>query len=263
MKRIAVSAAALAFASSSMTIQASAADYDLLPPAPSFQPTWQGFYFGAHVGHGGGDFAADARVYVDNGTTELARLRRTFSAEGLVGGVQAGYNWQMGSLVLGIEGDVSFPDWGKRSILFDTDKGDFGGPFDEVRGVVRASGDADFLATVRGRLGMAFDGLLIYGTGGVAFTDAVVRGSVDVGGVSFFPQKKTFSEVGFVVGGGVGWMVIPHTFSLGLEGLYYVFNGKKTLYKDEFEIGSEVIEVRARAEFEDAWVVRARADVHF
>ena len=57
----------------------------------------------------------------------------------LIGGVHAGYNWQSGARVFGVEGDVSFGD------------------------------GVDYLASARARLGYARDNLLLYVTGGVAF----------------------------------------------------------------------------------------------
>jgi outer membrane immunogenic protein len=270
MKKLAITAAALAFASSSMTIQVSAADYDLLPPAPSFQPTWQGFYFGAHVGHGEAKFKRDAEVirdFDDERPSELVRLRRSLSPDGLLGGVQAGYNWQYGSLVFGIEGDFSATDWGKSSIFFD-EEFTHEIHLDEetitatTSVIAKTSAKVDFLASVRGRLGMAFDGLLIYGTGGVAFADAMVRDRIDIGAETH-RRSKSFSDVGLVVGGGVAWMVIPHTFSLGVEGLYYAFNDKRKMYDETFVVGDELVTVRAKSEFEDAWAFRVRGDVHF
>jgi len=117
----AASATALAMISSA----AVAADLPTLPPAPMRWTTpiahdWSGFYVGAH---GGWSFGHD-------------RLE-----DGFVVGGQLGVNWQFNQLLLGVEGDGSFVDWGE----------------DEAIGTARLRG------------GFAFDSLLVYGTGGAAF----------------------------------------------------------------------------------------------
>ena len=64
-------------------------------------------------------------------------------------------------------------------------------------------------------------------------------------------------------GGGIAWMVIPQTFSVGLEGLYYFFDQEKVLADATFDLGPGDLDVRATATLDDAWVVRTRADFHF
>jgi opacity protein-like surface antigen len=261
-------AAACAVASGAMTIQASAADLDFMPP-PAFVPTWQGFYVGGHVGYGEADFEgrADADFFDAQGVfLEGDTFRTTLSADGLLGGVQGGFNWQFNGLVFGIEGDVSFTDWSDSSVVFDEPLDEFGIPADAI-GV--ASVDVDFLASIRGRLGMAFDNVMIYGTGGIAWADAEARARVDLddGAVTetIFSEKESFDDMGFVVGGGLAWMVIPQTFSVGVEGLYYFFDQEETLFEGTFTDPEtlESTEVRATASLDDAWVIRARADFHF
>ena len=66
----------------------------------------------------------------------------SFDQSSLIGGVHLGYNWQDGSRIIGLEGDAN---WGDDSFQ-------------------------DYLASVRLRVGYAFDQLLIYGTAGIAFS---------------------------------------------------------------------------------------------
>jgi hypothetical protein len=42
-------------------------------------------------------------------------------------------------------------------------------------------------------------------------------------------SRRSLNDFGFVLGGGASWMVIPQTFSVGVEGLYYFFDKRKTL----------------------------------
>jgi hypothetical protein len=69
--------------------------------------------------------------------------------------------------------------------------------------------------------------------------------------------------MGFVAGGGLSWMVIPQTFSVGLEGLYYWFDEEETLFDDTYDLASGELTVNAKASVDNAWVVRLRGDFHF
>ena len=75
-------------------------------------------------------------------------------------GAQAGYNYQLGNFVLGIEGDCQWVA-GKTSTTFTA----------ADRRCCRqfATSDLKWMATIRGRVGLAFSQVLVYGTGGVAF----------------------------------------------------------------------------------------------
>ncbi len=86
-------AAALAIAV--LTGHAQAADIgygqpQYAPPPPPVAYRWMGPYFGANVGYLWGD--------VDNSGAQPS---------GLAGGIQAGYNWQNGIFVFGVEGDIN------------------------------------------------------------------------------------------------------------------------------------------------------------
>jgi outer membrane immunogenic protein len=277
-KTVIAAAAAFAVASGAMIGQASAADLDFMPapPPPVFVPTWAGFYVGGHIGYGEGDFDHRQDLnYFDNldpGEDDSYSFRTSLSPDGLVGGVQGGYNWQINQLVLGIEADISFTDWGHSSSVFNSDDvldlGGLGGLDPDEYAFGRASADIDFLASVRGRLGFAMNNLLVYGTGGIAWADAdasarmvVYDSSTDI--ETEWTGKRSFNDICFVVGAGMGWMIIPQTFSVGVEGLYYFFDKSKTLIDDTIDYDDGVLDVRATATLDDAWVIRARADFHF
>jgi outer membrane immunogenic protein len=67
------------------------------PPAPAPLPyNWGGLYLGGHVGYLWGR----TRVEEERVVTEP-----NAAAKGVIGGVLAGYNWQAGPLVFGVEGD--------------------------------------------------------------------------------------------------------------------------------------------------------------
>jgi outer membrane immunogenic protein len=273
-KTILAVAAAFAVAGGAMAGQALAADLDFMPapPPPPFVPTWAGFYVGGHLGYGETkfDFRQDLDVFdAAQNLSGSNTFRSSVSPDGIVGGVQAGYNWQINSFVFGLEGDISFADWNSGTTVFDSD-------VDGVRGLGigddafgTAKGDLDFLASVRGRVGYAFGNVMIFGTGGVAWANADARATMvaydafnDV--ETTWTGKGSLDDIAAVAGGGMAWMVIPQTFSVGVEGLYYWFKDSTTLIDDTIAFGDGgSMDVRATAELHDTWVVRARADFHF
>src|SRR5438445_12491242 len=130
------SAAALMMAGLAASAQAADLSYGSRAPYTVNQPlnmySWAGPYLGGNLGYGWGS--------VDNNPTKPS---------GFVGGVQAGYNWQRGPWVFGVEGDIqatgaddTFAPW------------KFSNPW---------------FGTVRGRAGYAVNNILFYGTAGVAF----------------------------------------------------------------------------------------------
>jgi outer membrane immunogenic protein len=134
MKRFAVGAAALTLAGVAQA--ADAADLPYNQPYTVNQPlnafSWAGPYLGGNLGYEWGT--------VSNNVTKPS---------GISGGVQGGYNFQSGAWVFGIEGDLeltgandTFAPW------------KFSNPW---------------FSTVRGRVGYAFNNILFYGTGGLAF----------------------------------------------------------------------------------------------
>jgi outer membrane immunogenic protein len=93
---------------------------------------------------------------------------RNNNMEGFAGGGHIGYNYQIGNIVVGIEADASYTDFGNNS-----QNNNNLSVVTLVPGVCRlqrrrelgiASGGLDYYGTVRGRLGYAMDRLLVFGT---------------------------------------------------------------------------------------------------
>ena len=82
-------------------------------PPPVYVPvfTWTGFYIGLNAG---GAFANSRDVTFLNTVTGVATSFGSGNNSGFVGGVQAGYNWQFGSFVAGVEADIDYADLGRR-----------------------------------------------------------------------------------------------------------------------------------------------------
>lgn len=163
--------------------------------APAF--SWTGFYLGGHLGGSFGD-EIDYDVYPESFDIDNAFL----------GGVHVGYNVQTsGNIVLGIEGDIS------------ASGADF----------------TNFLASIRGRLGIAANRTLFYATGGVAFLDWDDDAYTDS------------TSTGWVAGLGVEHK-LTQNLSIGAEGLYYSFS-ETDLDGDDFD--------------RNLWAVRGRLTYHF
>lgn len=246
MKSSIISAAALAvFAGMIVTAPANAADLDFMPPPPPppmpLVYDWSGFYVGAHVGWGEANFGgvSDSSELPD--APEFAHFLGDLDPNGVVGGVQGGFNWQINSFVLGLEGDISFTDWND-----DQDKSD------DVISV-----DVDYLGSVRGKAGFAFDRVMIYGTGGLAFTDASFTLDNDTDDVDSESGGVDFDDLGWVIGGGADWAVTD-AISVGAVGLWYNFDEEH----DTSDLTSDSDEGDF-AEFEDAFVIRANVNFHF
>jgi outer membrane immunogenic protein len=144
------------------------------PPIAAAVPyTWTGCHVGGHVGG-----AWDRTTYSDPGTLappflggapvltqNFANPGQSFSANSqgaFLGGVQAGCDYEFAShWVIGIGGDVS---WTNLNSL--TNDPFFGG---KNNAPVRFSARTDEIATLTGRVGYAWDRVLVYGKGGAAY----------------------------------------------------------------------------------------------
>ncbi len=183
------------------------------PPAPAF--SWTGFYAGFNGGGGWGTSSWDA-------------LPSSFKMSGVMGGGQFGYNWQFGQLVLGLEGDA---DWSSvtssgftgcnvgASGSCNPSSGTAGCTVGGLTGTCGTSND--FLATVRGRFGSAYDRWMPYVTGGLAFGNIRTTGPTSapnaVGMVTFIGNDQT--NLGWTVGGGLEF-ALPANWTAKVEYLY-------------------------------------------
>jgi outer membrane immunogenic protein len=192
------------------------------PPAPIY--SWTGFY----VGVDGGGAWTDGTSTMNPIPSPAAwnRLPDSFdlrTSGGLLG-MYAGYNWQFSpTWLIGIEGDWSHL-WNNASASA-TDVSFAGVPF--VGSVPTSmSRDLDWLATLRGRVGfLPSNNVLLYATGGVAWGDVHYTASLSsVPPGTLWNADMRVTETGFVVGGGLEWMV-AHNVILRAEYLFHRLNG--------------------------------------
>lgn len=230
MRRGTCAAAFLALAVVSIGMgEARAQDYGSLKDRADAPPLWRGFYLGLHAGgitdgQSEVDFAPGVDVLNDVNKGDL---------QGLVGGFHAGYNAQFGPIVVGVEGDYSFP------------KVDDPTTCSFIGGVCETQ--INNMLTLRGRLGVTLTpSFLFYGTGGFVSMDVEYAADTIV---QRFEDTGTVN--GAVYGAGVEYMH-PSGISFGLEYLRYDFDDEQYKLIDTFgntipaEIGTDFSTVRAR-----------------
>jgi outer membrane immunogenic protein len=165
-----------------------AAPYSKAPPMVSPATNWSGFYIGAIGG------------YASENSSDGPGIKGGF------GGGTVGYNWQFTNIVAGIEADGAFADVNNSATEI-------------VAGIpVSASAKVDAFATGRGRIGVAFDQVLLFGSAGLALADTKV--SASAAGLTISDSK---TQTGWTAGAGVEWMFLPH-WSLKAEYLFRHFD---------------------------------------
>jgi outer membrane immunogenic protein len=168
---------------------------DLGPLAPPAAPAkagpfaaplydWTGFYIGGHLGAGWSTVTATDRI--GGAFAPLAGSVDISSNAGFLGGGQLGYNLQTGPWLFGIEGDFSYTDiHGKTTTI-------------AAPANVGLTSRLNWLGTVTGRIGYAWDRTLLYAKAGVAFGDFTL--GITPPTVAVFDSKDT--RTGWTVGAG-------------------------------------------------------------
>ena len=203
---------------------ASAADLPGRHQAPFFSTPavtrtsylWTGFYVGAHAGYAFNSAKANA-------TVQNVAYSAKDSSENFKGGLHAGYNWQTGSVVLGVEASADYGN-ARSSAQMAT---------------VMAASKARLQGSLRGRIGYAFDRLLIYGAGGVALTSSKYTGTL-----ALATESHSSTLVGWTVGAGAEY-AFTDAISARLEYRYTDF-GKKSVTFTSFAATPLVVGSRTR-----------------
>jgi outer membrane immunogenic protein len=205
MKRLLLRVSLAAAALTSVSAAAIAADIVPPPPPPEMRPAtfdWSGPYIGGFVSvvseEGHYNKVPDCAV----GAPPCPPTDPEMSGSGFAGGVLAGWNYDMDGFVMGIEGDWG---WGDR-IAQNREPAEL------------TTLNLDSIATIRARLGIAFDDTLVYVTGGGAFAELTFGGEVGPAGATVHDEESKWAS-GWTVGGG-----IEHAFTDSLHGrLEYLF----------------------------------------
>jgi outer membrane immunogenic protein len=167
---------------------------------------WTGFYIGAFAGGSHGVWSADLDRNGNHGHSEQG-------ADGAAFGGWAGYNFQLSNhIVIGAEVDIGKSSASQTNNIFDNDT---------------SRSEYGMFGSARGRVGYAFDRLLVFGTAGVGFANIsndIQKGRNAGEQIVWDDQFRT----GFVVGGGAEY---AFTNSLIGRGEYlYTDYGSATLY---------------------------------
>jgi outer membrane immunogenic protein len=197
-------------------------------PAPIFVPppfTWTGFYVGVNAGGIWPSGSRNASI-LDTNPATAAFVTAGFpgglgsQSAGFIGGGQAGYNWQTGAFVLGVETDFDGSTLSKKF-------NNIGSPFAAATGLggdfltVNGKNSLTWLGTTRARLGFVVtpdNRLMIYATGGVAYGGGNSQFSVfDATHGAIFSGTPSSSRVGWVIGGGAEYAV---TNNITIKGEY-------------------------------------------
>jgi len=170
--------------------------------APPSLPAWGGWYLGIQGGVAGHSASFNDP---DGFLTFFPNFFDQRKMGGIIGGL-LGYNWQQSSFVYGVEGD-----WNWIGAKATRLTADINGP--ESNGDLSTSYAVNWLATLRGRAGLAFDSTLLYVTGGLAFGHA--KNDVElIGTGNFAGLQASFTQnqikVGWTAGVGVEHMLSQH-----------------------------------------------------
>ena len=185
----------LAAAAACLLLTGAASAEGLLDRFPAYTPPpeqpatsgFAGFATGAYVGLTGG-----------YSTASIGADSFEFGGDGLLGGVYGGFNYRFPGAVLGIEGD-----WMLTDIKAEQDNA-----------LLTFTAKTNQLSSIRARAGVPLGPVLLYGTGGIAFTQTEVE-------VPDGSDNKLL--MGWVMGAGVE-VELTRTMQVRLEGLHYTFD---------------------------------------
>jgi outer membrane immunogenic protein len=182
------------------------------PPPPVF--SWTGGYIGLNAGYGFGDpgIALIGLGGAGWGAYYPPLGGYNFTRSGFTGGEQSGFNYQLGSFVLGVEGDFQYSDIGGGSYTTGTGFGGY---------AVTLRQRMDWFGTDRVRLGFTpMDRLLLYATGGLAVGRISTASQLDFTGATHYDQYGGQTRAGWTAGAGVEY-ALTNNWSVKVEYLYY------------------------------------------
>ncbi len=186
-----------------LVVDGSAIAADMPVKAPYIRSVfdWTGLYVGAHAGFGRGSSTA---VLADPATSTTSN-----SFGGMIGGVQAGYNYQLPTgMLLGLEADISFPNYLTSNSVVSS--------LATIRSDITEQWD--YVGTARGRVGYVAGPWLVYAPGGLAWAGERFLNTPAIGS----DEKTLHTRLGWAAGGGVEYAFAPH-WSARLEYLYSQF----------------------------------------
>jgi outer membrane immunogenic protein len=189
------------------------------PPLPAFN--WTGFYIGGTLG---GEWARSKYSETPTGAYFTARPvgvahlieagTGTLSPSGVIGGGEAGFNWQTGQFVFGAETDISAWNLSRSAAVTVP-------PAPPVGSVTATtSTNSNWLFTARTRIGIANNNWLFFATGGLALSHVDSAQSIFFGATNQTQAgAASATQAGWTVGGGVEY-ALSRNWSFKGEYLY-------------------------------------------
>ena len=238
MKKLLI--ANLAAAAMTMAGPALAVDIPVKAPAPFVERfSWTGCYLGGHVGGAFAhkDITDPVQLVQDSflfpgATTGVTTVNP--SPSGAVIGGQIGCDYEFASnFVIGVEGSASGSTMrsSQNAVL------PLGNP-----DIALVQANTDFLVGLTGRIGYAFDTVLLYARGGAALAGDKFEVSGTFTGLPY-DFRGLDNRYGWVVGGGVDWAFTPH-WSVNFEYDYYQFGHGNVAMIDGINGFSGLVDVR-------------------
>ncbi len=187
---------------------------------------WHGFYAGGMVGL--------ESIDLDTiGTSNLASLTSSVSQDSFTGDLYAGYNIPVGSLLFGVEGHIGYGGTDTSIDLLNNSD------------LISFNVQNNFTAGLRGRVGVLWNDLLLYGTGGVAYSNLSLDLNTTFSGTQT-SLNKTDNVMGYSFGAGAELMVL-NSFILRAEYLFTDYDaldfssiadsGSATTSTHDFKVG--------------------------
>jgi opacity protein-like surface antigen len=167
------------------------------PPSVAFQPySWSGLYIGGIIGTAFGETTTFVPAQIGFLFSQLNE-QALVNSSGILGGIEAGYNYQTASWLLGIESDIAWTNLRGSKFCFT-----FGLAASDSCSVDRLSP----VATITSRFGYTWDRVLVYMKGGGAWTDGSfsIKYNPTGAGTSYGD-----SMLGWTVGGGLEFGLTP------------------------------------------------------
>jgi outer membrane immunogenic protein len=172
------------------------------PPMPLPEPfyNWTGFYIGGHIGGGWSD-STSIELPPGSASFPTGTVFTKAQNSGPLVGAQGGYNWQLGPVVLGVEGE--FTAMGLHGSETSVSV---------VNGFISTSASrTKDLELVTGRIGYAANNWLIFAKGGGAWSSGASNSIGTLANGTFFETTTaSFNRNGWVVGGGFEWGFAPN-----------------------------------------------------
>jgi outer membrane immunogenic protein len=204
------------------------------PPPPAVAPrlfSWTGCYLGIE---GGGVLGRTQEINAGGPNPALVGVPMTspFNVDGALVGGTVGCNYQISSAVVGVENDFS---WTNAS-----------GSSPDIAPFPAATTNTvkqQWLDTLRGRIGFAWDQFLIYGTGGTAFADVNATACSGAG----FCVSDSQTRTGWTAGVGGEWAVwTTPAGALTFKAEYlHVDLGNGTFFSPPIRVGTGTFDSRS------------------